>query len=77
MTITVKYFASLREQAGKAEEILSCKPGMTPRIIWGEVMQGQVMPESIKVAINLDYSQPDTVVEDGDEVAFFPAVTGG
>lgn len=77
MTITVKYFAVLREQAGKAEETLSYKAGMTPRHIWSEVMQGQAMPQNLKVAINLDYSQPDSELEDGDEVAFFPAVTGG
>jgi molybdopterin converting factor small subunit len=28
-------------------------------------------------AVNLDYARPDTALSDGDEVAFFPPVTGG
>ena len=29
------------------------------------------------MARNLEYVQSDSVVEDGDEIAFFPPVTGG
>jgi molybdopterin synthase sulfur carrier subunit len=29
------------------------------------------------MAVNMDYAQADQPVRDGDEVAFFPPVTGG
>jgi molybdopterin synthase sulfur carrier subunit len=35
------------------------------------------MPDNLLMAINQDYVQADANVEDGDEVAFFPPVTGG
>ena len=29
------------------------------------------------VAVNMEYTRQDTALHDGDEVAFFPSVTGG
>lgn len=31
----------------------------------------------IRVAVNLEYSGPDTRLQDGDEIAFIPPVAGG
>jgi molybdopterin converting factor subunit 1 len=33
--------------------------------------------ETVRVAVNQDYVGPDHPVQDGDEVAIFPPVTGG
>ena len=32
---------------------------------------------SIRCAINQDFATPETTIADGDEIAFFPPVTGG
>jgi len=35
------------------------------------------MPASTLCSINMEYVKPDHTIKDGDEVAFFPPVTGG
>ena len=35
------------------------------------------MPDNVLAAVNMVYAGLDAVVQDGDEVAFFPPVTGG
>ncbi len=77
MAITVKYFAVLREQAGKAEESIDFEQGMRVSDVWHQSMQGDEMPGNLKVAVNMEYTRTDAELNDGDEVAFFPSVTGG
>ena len=77
MAITVKYFASLRERMGREGEQLPHRPGLTVLDVWAEVCGGVPFEQSVRSAVNLDYVPPSHVVEDGDEVAFFPPVTGG
>ncbi len=76
MKITVKYFASLREQMGKAEEVLTLSEAAPIAELWKNV-SGETKPENILMAINMEYVKSDAIVEEGDEVAFFPPVTGG
>ena len=76
MNITVKYFASLREQQGKREEQLVLDKAMPIAEIWHNV-SGSNEAENVLMAINMEYVKPDAIVKDGDEVAFFPPVTGG
>ncbi len=76
MNITVKYFASLREQQGKSEELIKLEEEKTISEVW-ESVSGFGSTENVLMAINMEYVKPDTVVKDGDEVAFFPPVTGG
>ena len=77
MTITVKYFASLRERMGRAEDRLEGRDGVTVLDIWSDVSGGGEMDENILCAVNLEYVPRSETVADGDEVAFFPPVTGG
>jgi molybdopterin synthase sulfur carrier subunit len=35
------------------------------------------MPSNVLVAVNMEYTDPSHTLKDGDEVAFFPPVTGG
>lgn len=76
MNITVKYFASLREQLGKSEEMLTISGSVPVATIWQNV-SGSSETENILMAINMEYVKPDAIVEEGDEIAFFPPVTGG
>ena len=45
--------------------------------IWARTSDGQSLPDNVLMAVNLEYVGADHPVEDGDEVAFFPPVTGG
>ncbi len=77
MPITVKYFARLREQLGRSEEQLPASAGNSVGAIWKAATGNNSLPDSILVAVNLNYAKGDTPVQDGDEVGFFPPVTGG
>ncbi len=77
MTITVKFFASLREQVGKTETQIEFSDSLTVNKIWQQVTANKVLPKHILVAVNQEYASQDTTVKEGDEIAFFPPVTGG
>lgn len=77
MTITVRYFAALRERMGRAEERLDCGPQATVAAIWDRVSGGEPLPPNVLAAVNHEYVGAAHPVHDGDEVAFFPPVTGG
>jgi molybdopterin synthase sulfur carrier subunit len=77
MTITVKFFASLREQVGIAETSLDTRPALSVNDVWQQATSGKAMPNNTLCAINMEYVSPEAGVTEGDEVAFFPPVTGG
>lgn len=75
MTITVKFFASLREKMGQDECQLDS--AATALDAWNAATNGRAVPSNMLVAINMEYADLNQAVNDGDEVAFFPPVTGG
>ncbi len=75
-SITVRYFASLREQLGRGEQQVDAAGLRCVADVWGHVC-AQPLPANILVAINREYASPASAVRAGDEVAFFPPVTGG
>lgn len=77
MPIQVKYFASMRERMGRSGDTVSVDRGLTVADVWARVGAGQALPANTLVAINMEYSRLDAIVGEGDEVAFFPPVTGG
>ena len=77
MSITVQFFASLREQLGKQQTTLEYTKPVTVLDVWSQTSDGLEMPGNTLCAINMEYVKPDALAEDGDEVAFFPPVTGG
>ena len=77
MSVTVKFFASLRESIGKADAQLDFQTGSSVADIWAQASDNQTMPNNTLCAINMEYVDRETVVADTDEVAFFPPVTGG
>ncbi|MFM2007381.1 MAG: molybdopterin converting factor subunit 1 [Pseudomonadota bacterium] len=77
MSIRVRYFASLREKMGRNEEQISSEGISTVNDLWKAVNQGRPLPDHMLFAVNMEYADADSAVNDGDEVAFFPPVTGG
>ncbi|TVP89810.1 MAG: molybdopterin converting factor subunit 1 [Thioalkalivibrio sp.] len=76
MTITVQYFARLREDVGRErDEVAAIGEVQTVGDLWRH-LHGDP-PVRLMVAVNQAHARLDTPVTDGDEVAFFPPVTGG
>lgn len=74
--ITVKFFASLREHIGRASCELQPHAQMTVAQVWQAVSDAPA-PSHLLCAVNQEYAVLTDRVQDGDEVAFFPPVTGG
>ncbi len=78
MAISVKFFASMRDSMGRSEDSINMDGGsMTAEDVWNKVSNGKPLPDSTLIAVNMEYTGSDQSVKDGDEVAFFPPVTGG
>jgi molybdopterin synthase sulfur carrier subunit len=84
-TVKVLYFARLREVFGREREQVEL-PGNVQDVggltAWlrsrGESWERELAPgRPVRIAVNQDMAAADTPVGDGDEVAFFPPVTGG
>lgn len=77
MSIEVKLFASLREKLGKESVSIEATADLTVHDAWDRATGNAEYPVNTLCAINMDYARADDPVHDGDEVAFFPPVTGG
>lgn len=77
LTVQVRFFASLRERLGADDRRVAVAPGATVADVWRAALGEVAMPPNTLAALNQDYVDPAAVVRDGDEVAFFPPVTGG
>ena len=75
--VNVLFFASLREQTGRGKAELEWQEGMTAGGLWQQIVGDDGVAESTLIACNQEYCQADKAVADGDEIAFFPPVTGG
>ncbi len=85
MKVKVLFFASLREQLGTgAEEIelpegVATVAGLRAHLVkrgepWRKALaEGRLL----RAAVNQDMIKPGAAIKAGDEVAFFPPVTGG
>ena len=85
MKVKLLFFASLREQLGRPQEELELPPTVNTvgalrdhlRARGGEWASAFAANRPVRVAVNQDMVQPAAVIKAGDEVAFFPPVTGG
>jgi molybdopterin synthase sulfur carrier subunit len=83
--VTVMYFARLRQSLGLAIERIELLPGDSSvgalrdklRTRGGAWTEELAPDRAICVAVNQELAEPRSALHDGDEVAFFPPVTGG
>ena len=85
MKVKVLYFASLRERLGKGSEEIELPAGvgtlgaLRSHLVarggeWQSSLGGN---KAVRMAVNQDMAQPAAAIKGGDEIAFFPPVTGG
>jgi len=73
MAVTVRLFASLREQAGWSRRELEAA---TVADVWPALGLGDE-PAGLLYAVNREYAERERELADGDEVALIPPVSGG
>ena len=77
MSIQIKLFATLADEIGKRAGTMDYEEGLTVASLWSSFSGQSEIPNGVLCAINYDYAEPDQLLNDGDEIAFFPPVTGG
>ena len=77
MRIQVRFFAGLRERVGISERGISVPENTTVAQLWPLLFEKESLPDNVLVAKNMEYVDSATPVAEGDEIAFFPPVTGG
>jgi len=85
MKVKVLYFASIREKLGRDAEELELPAGVATiaalrtylRARGGAWADALADTKLLRTAVNQDMVPPTATVKAGDEVAFFPPVTGG
>lgn len=79
MNIHIRYYAILREQAGKSEESLTTGAA-TPSALFDELKARYPFTldaQQLKVAINAEFRDWQTPLKNGDTIVFIPPVAGG
>jgi molybdopterin converting factor subunit 1 len=81
MRVTVRLFARLRDLAGAGELVRDVPAPATVGTVWRSLVSEmpvlQEYERTMSVAVNADYAKMSASVNDGDEVAFLPPVSGG
>ncbi|HEX7151487.1 MAG TPA: molybdopterin converting factor subunit 1 [Thermoanaerobaculia bacterium] len=81
MKVRLLLFAVLRDIAGTNELPLDLPAGTTARDVWTQLraQHAQLAEYALPpmTAVNESYAAPDTVLQEGDELAFIPPVAGG
>ncbi|MFM6929236.1 MAG: MoaD/ThiS family protein [Bdellovibrio sp.] len=78
-SITIQYFAQLRDWSGKDSEIISFA-GKTYRELYQELASRysfKLPIEVVQIAINDEFGVLDQHVQDHDRIVFIPPVAGG
>ena len=81
MRVRLLYFAVLRDIMGTSDAELTLPDGTSAREVWQTMRSDHAeladYIEPPMTAINESYAAADTVLKDGDELAFIPPVAGG
>ena len=77
--IKVRYYALLREQAGRSDELILTN-ARTPRELYNELQSRypfSLAPEMLRIAVNAEFGHWSQPLAAGDTVIFIPPVAGG
>ena len=82
MSVRILYFASLKEALGLAGESVDLPAGVSTVAMLRDwlITQGReklASAKNLRCAVNQELAGLDAPVREGDEIAFFPPVTGG
>ncbi len=81
MRVRVLFFGMLKDLAGKSSDVIDLRDGASLRdLLTHYEVQIPRLKESlpaVAMAVNQEYSGPDTRLHSGDEVALLPPVSGG
>ena len=81
MRVTVRLFARLRDLAGTGEMIRDVSAPATVQTVWDGLVADTpslvAYEKTMSVAVNAEYARMTAPVNEGDEVAFLPPVSGG
>ncbi|WP_291991394.1 molybdopterin converting factor subunit 1 [Candidatus Accumulibacter sp. ACC007] len=82
--LKIFYFAGLRERLGRGSEELELPAGVGDVAALRDLLAARggaweslVTLQNLRYAVNQQMARPDSPLRAGDEVAFFPPVTGG
>ena len=79
MKVTVKFFARYREIVGESEIEVEIGDGASVSSLIAKLVDKypDFPTNPNMVAVNAEYVEPDTILHEGDEAAFFPPFSGG
>lgn len=82
--VNVLYFARIREAVNTEQELLEVSEDtqtagdvLSVLISRGAPWADALSSSQLLIAVNQEMTSADAIITDGDEVAFFPPVTGG
>ena len=79
ISLSIRYFAILREQSGLEHEQLETK-AETPQAVYEELRRRYdfTLPANrVRAAVNGEFASALATLHDGDEIVFIPPVAGG
>lgn len=81
VTATVKLFAAYQEAYGVSEIVLEFPPNTTVAAVRDRLISEHPklapLRDLTRFGINLQFVEPDTILQNGDEVVLIPPVSGG
>lgn len=81
ITVTIKLFAAYQEAYGVPELQMELPQGTTVEQVCDRILTEHPELDNLRTitrfGVNLQFAEPDTVLQNGDEVVLIPPVSGG